>query len=147
MALCYATRPSLMTFVSALNQEKALLGAFSVITNLRMDLFWSTNSLRVWYPAQPDPTHIKDTSRDASDMNIGVWLLAIYYLLSRPDIYPTLPKYSVRLLRPWNQVHIEYEVMAQPQYRLNKLRSEQKTQWTDIRHDRAILLCSPHHNI
>ena len=108
---------------------------------------WWRDSLRVWYPAQPDPTHIKDTSRDASDMNIGVWLLAIYYLLSRPDIYPTLPKYSVRLLRPWNQVHIEYEVMAQPQYRLNKLRSEQKTQWTDIRHDRAILLCSPHHNI
>ena len=78
---------------------------------------WWRDSLRVWYPAQPDPTHIKDTSRDASDMNIGVWLLAIYSVLSRPDIYPTLPKYSVRLLRPWNQVHIEYKVMAQPQYR------------------------------
>ena len=75
--------------VSTFNQEKALVGAFSVITNLRMELFEAL-----------DPTHIKDTSRDASDMNIGVWLLTIYYLLSRPDIYPTLPKYSVRLLRP-----------------------------------------------
>ena len=29
--------------VAAFNQEKALVGAFSVITNLRMDLFWSTS--------------------------------------------------------------------------------------------------------
>ena len=28
--------------VGAFNQEKALVGAFSVITNLQMDLFWST---------------------------------------------------------------------------------------------------------
>ena len=31
--------------VSAFNQEKALVGAFSVITNLRIDLFGSTNLL------------------------------------------------------------------------------------------------------
>ena len=28
--------------VAAFNQEKALVGAFSVITNLRMELFWGT---------------------------------------------------------------------------------------------------------
>ena len=32
--LCYRTM-----LVAAVNQEKALVGAFSVITNLRMDLF------------------------------------------------------------------------------------------------------------
>ena len=100
------------------------------------------------------PSLTQHTSKTHLEMH-QIWILEFgssvpHYLLStlsRPDIYPTLPKYSVRLLRPWNQVHIEYEVMAQPQYRLNKLRSEQKTQWTDIRHDRAILLCSLHHNI
>ena len=30
--------------VAAFNQEKALVGAFSVITNLRMELFWSTSA-------------------------------------------------------------------------------------------------------
>ena len=32
--------------VAAFNQEKALVGAFSVITNLRMELFWSTSGHR-----------------------------------------------------------------------------------------------------
>ena len=29
--------------VAAFNQEKALVGAFSVITNLRIELFWGTS--------------------------------------------------------------------------------------------------------
>ena len=36
--------------VAAFNQEKALVGAFSVITNLRMDLFGALSG----YPGYPD---------------------------------------------------------------------------------------------
>ena len=36
--------------VAAFNQEKALVGAFSVITNLRMDLF---QALLTWLPLLP----------------------------------------------------------------------------------------------
>ena len=38
--------------VAAFNQEKALVGAFSVITNLRMELFQAL--LITWYGAEAD---------------------------------------------------------------------------------------------
>ena len=38
--------------VAAFNQEKALVGAFSVITNLRMDFVWSTINLSLKLPVQ-----------------------------------------------------------------------------------------------
>ena len=50
--------------VAAFNQEKALVGAFSVITNLRMELFqalapniWSLQRDRDWRRTKPDATH------------------------------------------------------------------------------------------
>ena len=36
------SKPHSGTLWAAFNQEKALVGAFSVITNLRMELFWGT---------------------------------------------------------------------------------------------------------
>ena len=45
------SRLSLMIIVvAAFNQEKALVGAFSVITNLRMDLFEALPDTRIWWP-------------------------------------------------------------------------------------------------
>ena len=39
MSLCLNSVLSVKAVVAAFNQEKALVGAFSVITNLRMELF------------------------------------------------------------------------------------------------------------
>ena len=64
--------------VAAFNQEKALVGAFSVITNLRMEFFealvlpahlslvslmssWLKNSTQV--PAPPSPCRLRNTAR------------------------------------------------------------------------------------
>ena len=44
--------------VAAFNQEKALVGAFSVITNLRMDLFEALDSTASYRPAHTVPRQI-----------------------------------------------------------------------------------------
>ena len=38
----------IISVVAAFNQEKALVGAFSVITNLRMELFQALSGMRMW---------------------------------------------------------------------------------------------------
>ena len=42
LAYCLNSVLNVKAVVAAFNQEKALVGAFSVITNLWMGLFWST---------------------------------------------------------------------------------------------------------
>ena len=49
--------------VAAFNQEKALVGAFSVITNLRMELF---QALVLWVCGTHDPEH---DAADGMDIN------------------------------------------------------------------------------
>ena len=49
--------------VDAFNQEKALVGAFSVITNLRMELF---QALVLWVCGTHDPEH---DAADGMDIN------------------------------------------------------------------------------
>ena len=49
--------------VAAFNQEKALVGAFSVITNLRMELF---QALVLWVCGTRDPEH---DAADGMDIN------------------------------------------------------------------------------
>ena len=44
--------------LAAFNQEKALLGAFSVITNLRMDLFEALDSTATYRPTHTVPRQI-----------------------------------------------------------------------------------------
>ena len=43
--------------VAAFNQEKALVGAFSVITNLRMELFQALENTQVRHPVVAAPHH------------------------------------------------------------------------------------------
>ena len=47
LAKCLNSVLNVKAVVAAFNQEKALVGAFSVITNLRMDLFEALESIDV----------------------------------------------------------------------------------------------------
>ena len=48
--------------VAAFNQEKALVGAFSVITNLRMDLFEALVSIVSWWCTGTEMTELMSVS-------------------------------------------------------------------------------------
>ena len=50
--------------VAAFNQEKALVGAFSVLTNLRMDLFQAIEYLNTRYKCQVIPVQMSAMGGD-----------------------------------------------------------------------------------
>ena len=80
--------------VAAFNQEKALVGAFSVITNLRMDLFQALvdtgqscqhcvpyghlYSTRPLFDEAAQTLHLLDTLLAAQAKEAGPWLLMKY---------------------------------------------------------------------
>ena len=67
--------------VAAFNQEKALVGAFSVITNLRMELFQALFSTHFPCRSRAEPIHpvvqyslwIKGEDNGASARNMAAW--------------------------------------------------------------------------
>ena len=63
--------------VAAFNQEKALVGAFSVITNLRMELFEArVQALYVWIDGSGEGLRSKTKTLDAAPQSVGdlpVW--------------------------------------------------------------------------
>ena len=61
--------------VAAFNQEKALVGAFSVITNLRMELFEALDHTHLVTPSS--------RSRRAADMVVACTVPGV----SRPGLY------------------------------------------------------------
>ena len=59
--------------VAAFNQEKALVGAFSVITNLRMDLFQALQASGQWSDVpQPRVMLLMSRVKGADQQGIGV---------------------------------------------------------------------------
>ena len=62
LAWCLNSVLNVKAVVAAFNQEKALVGAFSVITNLRMDLF---EALIVSDPTQPAPARPPSRERES----------------------------------------------------------------------------------
>ena len=87
--------------VAAFNQEKALVGAFSVITNLRMDLFIALLQARRVLPP-PDRHHLAAAPPHEGDRHL------------LPLLHPLLLHVTVRLhhrplrrlLRLWIQASI-----------------------------------------
>ena len=73
--------------VAAFNQEKALVGAFSVITNLRMDLFeallHSMHSARRLHDADirlnRDPATTTSLSNTESQMDVQTQVKSLHY--------------------------------------------------------------------
>ena len=91
--------------VAAFNQEKALVGAFSVLTNLRMELFqalvlrpqtyWDTSSLRIGSTAGtgnctvqgPGNRAVNEPLRSFTVPGEGLLLVKSAYYLSQLRIY------------------------------------------------------------
>ena len=89
--------------VAAFNQEKALVGAFSVITNLRIELFEALQVTRV----SPRPAHLRPEQVPGGE--VGVPVLGgqqpALGALARPG--PTCKQTSARLSRSVSLVSLK----------------------------------------
>ena len=94
--------------VAAFNQEKALVGAFSVITNLRMELFEA--------PVQTNVTVMTDTGPNPQSLEIR---LNIGYFKTAPGIVKLVELVRFRL-----HSFLHFQVGAYLQISIDKMRRQ-----------------------